>query len=133
MTDYKLIADSDPGGDLQTAFDAMAAEVVTSTPEKLMTYLSIANEVGFTESGALEAAVNAAISGGQLPSWVRSALETKGIDINNPQTGPLLVSLVGEVEAAKILAAGVVSVKKFPSLTIQQLENARYAREQGAI
>ena len=43
MIDYKNIADNDPGGDLDVAYEAMKKETVKSYPTKMMTYLDIAN------------------------------------------------------------------------------------------
>lgn len=134
MKYYKELADNDPGGDVQAAFDAMNSETIDTTPIKRMSYADIAREVGYQESAALESVVDAAISSNGLAKWVKSRLERDGIDVNDSQTQALLTSLIGATEAAKIISAGIVKEKKFPYLTsIQQLTNARYARAKGVI
>lgn len=135
--DYALIADNDPGMDLADAFASMSAETVAATPKKLMSYIDIANEVGFAESSYLEGVVNAAIDAAMLPSWVRSCLENNGIDVNNIQTGPLLDSLVAgpftQTMADAIKASGVVFVKKYDGLTPAILRKARIMRSEDRI
>ena len=128
MADYKFIADNDPGSDLDLAFLSMSIETVTSNPEKLMTYRSIANEVGYAESVELENGTAA------LAKWVNSDLQGRGIDINSPQTAELLGSgIVSNETATKLLAAGVVSSPKFPGLKKGHLQNARQMRVAGEI
>ena len=138
MIDYKLIADNDPGGDLETAFAQMQAETVTvPVPGKRQTYLSIADEVGFAEAAALSGTVEAEVTAKQLPKWVDVALEQDGIDVTNPQVGPILSSLVNEtltqtmVDA--IIATGSEDRPKYPGLRIGYLADARRKRERGEI
>lgn len=128
MTDYKGIADGDPTGDLQAAFDSMAAETVATTPEKLMTYRSIANEVSFAASAELETSVLAS-----MPAWLNANLQTGGIDVNNSQTAALLGSLVTTATADAIIAAGVINVAKYPGLKIGHLADARRQRIAGEV
>lgn len=138
MIDYKLIADNDPGGDLEAAFATMAAETVSvPIPGKRQTYLSIADEAGFTEATALSATVDAAVSGGQLPKWVDTALERDGIDVTNPQVGPILNGLVNasltQAMVDAILATGIEQQPKYPGLKEGHIQNARQKRTRGEI
>ena len=128
MIDYKFIADNDPGSDLDLAFLSMSIETSTSNPEKLMTYRSIANEVGYAESVELENGTAA------LAKWVNADLQGRGIDINSPQTAALLNSgIVSSETSSKLLAAGVVITPKFQGLKIGHLQNARQMRAAGEI
>lgn len=128
MIDYKKIADGDPGGDLEVAFAAMAVEevVVTPAPEKLMTYRSIANEVGFAASGELEAGVLDASNG--MPQWLNIDLQSRGIDVNNPNVAGLIGALVTATTATNILAAGVTYALVYPNLKAGHLETSRIKR-----
>lgn len=132
MVDYKLIADNDPGGDIETAYAAMAAETVTSTPETRLTYLSIANRVGYAAAAALYDRVIA-----NMPAWINQAMMQGGVDVNNPQTAGILNSLVGGGFTAKMMSdiinAGVESSPKYPGLKIGHLANARQKRAAGDI
>lgn len=132
MIDYKAIADADAGGTLDAAYAILAAETITTNPEKKMSYLSIANEVGFTEATELSKRVPAVLEG-----WVDAALKGDGIDVNNPQTSALVNSLVDanftQAMADAVLAAGNVSTPKYPSLKIGHLANARDMRARGVI
>ena len=127
MVDYKLLADEDVGGDLRTAYEAMVVMTVDSTPKKLMTYVDIASEVGFTEASDLEVAVVAG-----SPAWVHDALQTRGLDVNDSVVQAQLLILVPQHEAA-ITAAGVVTEKKYPGLKEGYLSDARRKREEGKI
>lgn len=131
MVDYKAIADGDPGGDLDSAYTTMAAETVITTPEKLMTYRSIANEVGFAASAELEAGVLNDSNG--MPSWLHADLAARGIDVNNPDVGALIGVLVSAPTATAILAAGQVPVAVYTGLKVGHLQNARQQRAAGEI
>ncbi len=130
MVDYKLLADNDPGGDLQQAFDLMSIQTVDSTPEVLMTYRTIASKVGFAESGELEAAV---LGEPTLPQWLNVDLQSRGIDVNDPQVAGLLNTLVSAATAANITAAGVIVSPKYPNMKVGHLKNARDQRNDGVI
>lgn len=138
MIDYKLIADNDPGGDLETAFAQMAAETVTvALPGKRQTYLSLADDVGFTEAMTLSATIDVAVQAGKLPKWVDSAMESGGIDVTNPQVEPILQSLVNASLSAEVVSAiletGVETRAKYPGLRVGYLADARRKRARGEI
>jgi len=130
MIDYKLIADNDPTGTLDSAFASMSAETITTNPEKLVTYISVANQVGFAESGELEAGV---LSDTTLPKWVDKSLNTGGVNVNDPQVAGLLSVLVSAATSTKILAMGDVLSPKYPNLTMGVLADARRLRTEGVI
>jgi hypothetical protein len=126
---YKLIADNDPSGELETAFAAMAAETVTSTPEVMVTYRQIGETVSLAASAELETALND--SGNGIPSWVDTALTKDGINVNDPQVADVLGSLSSS--AADITAMGVVTSPVYAGLKIGHLANARQMRMDGRV
>ena len=130
MVNYKLIADNDPSGDLETAFAAMGAEAVTSTPEVMVTYRRISAAVSLAASAELEAAVKAELT---IPSWVDTALASDGIDVNDAQVSAVLDSLVSVATAAAIKAMGVITDPKYKGFKIGHLANARQMREEGRV
>ena len=138
MIDYKAIADADIGDGLEDAFIALKALSAPSTDsEHLMSYLSIANQVDFATSMALETVVKAAIVGSLLPEWVDTRLNNTGVDVNNVQTAGLLTSLVAgpftQAMVDAIVAAGVTQVFTFPSVQLGHLQNAREKRIAGVV
>ena len=124
---YKLIADNDPGGDLQTAFNSLASETIITTPETMITYRKIAARVSLTATAELETAISA------LPLWVNKALQTDGIDVNDAQTAAVLSSLVSTETASSIIALGQISTPKYQGLKLGHLQNAREMRAEGKI
>ena len=128
--DYKLIADNDPAGELQSAFDSMKTETVTSTPEVMVTYRRISASVSLAASAELEAAVLAAQA---MPSWVNTALASDGIDVNDPQVSATLNNIVSADTAAAIIAMGIVTIPKYAGLKIGHLANARQMRAEGRV
>lgn len=132
MINYKLIADNDPGGDVEAAYASMSGETVSSTPETRMTYLSIANRVGFGTAAALYERVVAG-----MPAWVNESMLNGGVDVNNPQTYGLLRSLIGGNFTADmadaIVSAGIERTPKYPGLRLGHLVNARQKRAAGEI
>lgn len=123
--DYKALAAEDTGETLDVFFARLSAEKIASKPKKMMTYISIANEVSFTGSSSLEKGVATATANGQLPAWVDDALKSSGVDVNDPQTGALLDAIVPPETATAIKAAGVVYAPKYPDLKEGYLQNAR--------
>lgn len=139
MIDYTSIANGDPGGDLQLAFESMTAETVEQAQDRKVNYVVIANEAGFAEAGALEARIRAKIAANELPEWVHDALKSGGLNINDSQLETQLLSMVDEVSlttahANKILTLKTVSVAKYPQLREQShLAKARKLRVEGKI
>lgn len=130
MINYKSIADNDPGGDLETAFNTMADEVITETPEVMITYRKIGAAVSLTASFELEAAIKASA---QIPTWVDDVLRTDGIDVNDPQVSATLGALVSAQTAADILLMGQITKPKYEGLKLGHLQNAREMRSEGKI
>ena len=130
MVDYKLIADNDVGGDLEGAFNAMSLEIISTTPEVMVTYRRISASVSLTVSAELQAAVlNATL----IPAWVNQALAYDGININDPQVKSVLSTLVYEDSANRIIEMGVVKAPKYSNFKIGHLANARQKRAEGKI
>lgn len=137
MIDFALIADFDPGGDIETAFASIAAETKAVTAEYRMNYLTIACDVGLVESAALETVISNAIAAGTLPKWVDTKMNGDGLDINNSKTvevlGTLIVDPFTQTMADAIIAAGVSTSSKFPNLKLQHVTQARAMRTAGKV
>lgn len=140
MTDYyKTLADADPGGDLQAAYEAMKAETVdVSRGEYRITDQDIAAEIGPVEGLAFTAALEAARDAGALKPRILRWLEGKGIDINNPGTRGMLAQLVAadhldQALVDKVVAMGSIAQPKYPGLELGHLQNARDWRKEGKI
>ena len=131
MIDYKLLADNDPGGDLEVAFNLMYEQTVATYPQKLMTYIDIASRAGFFVSAELQ---NAVVDNVGIPSWVDIALSRDGVDVNDEQTQSVLSSIVSEETALAISALGVELISRFPQLTsVRHLDKARVMRADGRV
>jgi len=142
MVDYKLLADNDPGGDLQIAFEAMKAETVTQAQGRKLTYLQIANEVDFATATALQKRISALVVAGTFPEWLDASLKAEGVNINDPQIHGeqgALNALVGDgaefsqVQADAIAALKNVTTLKYSGLKLGHLETARAMRLKGDI
>lgn len=137
--DYKAIADADPGGDLTTAFLAMAAETETkSRGVHKVTQLEIANQTGMAVATRFRDGLDSAVTDGLVPGWVVGALDADGIDINHPSTQGAMDGLVtaqklqqDDVDA--IIAMGSETVNVWPGLKEGYLQNAREKRAAGKI
>lgn len=130
MIDYKLLADNDPGGNLDTAYAAMSTETITTNPELMITYRKIGADCGLAVSAELEAAVKADAN---IPDWVNTALANDGINVNDPQVSATLASLVSAESATSISALGDVVELKYPNLKKGHLQNAREMRQEGRV
>lgn len=125
---YKLIADGDPGGELQAAFESMKAETVTSTPEVMITYRRI-SVMSFAAMVALEAAIKATESTNDA---IHALLKTDGIDVNDAQVAGVLIGLV-PTHANDIIAMGVITTPTYAGLKLGHLQNARQMRIEGRV
>ena len=88
MIDYKNIADNDPGGDLDVAYEAMKKETVKSYPTKMMTYLDIANLLDLSKSKELQDAV---VGIADIPEFVDHELKSGGLDVNDVKSQYMLL------------------------------------------
>ena len=131
MVNYKLLADDDPGGDLQTAFDSMEAETVTTNPEVMLTYKGIARDVNLNTAGQLALALDSS------PVWIDHAMRTDGINVNNLQVAPFLTTLIGgsftQAMVDSIKSLGNVVSPKYVGLKKGHLANARQMRADGRV
>ena len=131
MINYKLLADNDPGGELQAAFDSMAAETVATTPETQVTYTTLARDVDLVTANALTSKLST------QSAWIDNALNSECINVNNPQVGPFLDALVDtdftQLMADNVKALGNVISPKYPGLKIGHLANARQMRADGRV
>lgn len=134
---YKLYADDDPGGTLESAFATMEAATVNTTPKYRLTYMSIASKVDLAAAIAIEKAIDGAIGLKAIPKWVATIMVTTGLDINDPQVQMILGQLIGanlsEAQADKILAVGVVKEPMYPGIKIGHLNDARVQRKEGNV
>lgn len=90
MVNYTAIGLADskldpPVADPTQAAAAIRAMTVDTHPEKLMSYISIANEISAETANELEKVINAAITAGAIGAWYGERMNGKGIDVNNPQ------------------------------------------------
>ena len=129
--DYTKIADNDPTGDLQVAFDAMLLLTEDVTPEThLINYRLVAKDLTMAKSKTLQEAVVATAA---IPDWVDTAMAGgDGININAPEVPNALTAmgLTAELKA-EILALGVSTNLMFPSLKLGELQTARDKRTRG--
>tara|TARA_S200002703_G_scaffold1263_1_gene2210 strand:+ start:11128 stop:11535 length:408 start_codon:yes stop_codon:yes gene_type:complete len=134
IVDYKLLADNDPGGYIETAFAAMQAETVTSAQDRKLSYIDIANEAGFQVATNLQLKIKAAIDAGVFPDLVDSALKGDGININDPQVAVVISTLgLSAGDEAAVLDLQNVTSAKYPNLRIGHLSDARRKRERGEV
>ena len=128
MIDYKNIADNDPGGDLDVAYEAMKKETVKSYPKKMMTYLDIANLLDLSKSKELQDAV---VGIADIPEFVDHELKSGGLDVNDVKSQYMLRAIVSEDTANAIIGLGAVVTLAYPNFKIGHLSNARHMRLEG--
>jgi len=137
MIDYRGLADGDPGGTLQDAFNIMETATVSEAEDRSFNYTQIANQAGFGVATELQAVVTMLVGANQFPAWVNSALESEGINVNDPQVSGAVTSLVAaglsQESADAILALRYVENKVYPRIKIGYLANARQKRIDGEI
>lgn len=137
--DYTAIADADPGGDLNSAFDTMDAEtVVKSRGKYLVTQMDIAEQLGLDAAVIVRDAFEAAVAANQLPSWVVTAMDAGGININHQgvatKVGQMVTaSELTQAQADAFLDLGNATLSKWPGLKHGHLQNAREKRARGEI
>ena len=128
MTDYKKIADGDPGGDLQAAYEAMIAETEqVSRGEYRVTDKMIASALGLAAANDFLDAVEMAV-----PARVTSWLKSGGIDVNHVDTVSTLTA-INPPNVVAVLAMGKEAVSKYPAMEITHLEKARSMRSEDRI
>ena len=134
--DYKFIADNDPGGDLQSAFNVMSTEMTDSTEKKLITDSMLAREIGLVDANAVMDGIERAVSEGVLPQRVVRWIETQGIDINFQDTRDTLLFLQqGDyiTEDLRLKVLTLSKVPKYQGITLADIEKARLLRAQGKV
>lgn len=120
--DYKLIADSDSGSDLEQEYNSLASLTTpVSKGSYKVTDLMIASSLGVTRTVSFLAGLDQAVAAGDLPSIVLDWLKKDGIDINHPDTSASLNYLVskshiGNTDVEEILALGSEQQYVFPGL-----------------
>lgn len=134
MADYKSIADNDPGGDAQAAFEALKGMKQNSNENVMITDLSMANRLGFTVANEILDGIQMAIDANQISSRVMRWIETVGIDVNNSDS-------VAQIDA--LVVAGLITTDHktallnlgkefmFPGITKSDVEKARRLRSEG--
>jgi len=132
----KQIADNDPGGAVDDAFNAMSSEMTHGNGQRLLTDQSIANDLGLIRGVAIMTAIEQAVSDGVLPSRIIRWIEGHGIDVNHADTQSTLESLeiseyITTDQRNAIIALG--HEPKFPGLTLSDLQKARRLRIEGKI
>ncbi len=126
---YTKIADNDPSGDLETALAKMLLMTEEVTPDEVMvTYRTVGRDVGLAESKEFE---DALIASADIPLWVNEALNSDGLNVNDPQTAGTLKEILNADLADSIIALGVLTSLMFPSLRAGELQTARDKRIRG--
>lgn len=140
MTDYKKIADGDPGGELEAAYNSMIAETEQSPiqGEYRVTLTTISKKLGRDAARLVNAKLKQAVADGHMDQWELDELYDDGFDLNDPETKKAIAKLkqegaLGETEAAALLGMAMQSVPLYPGLEMGHLQNAREMRERGEI
>lgn len=131
---WTQIANGDPGGTVDQAFSAMAAETVSNTAEKRVTDIDMARDMGFAQANNFLNGIQAAIDAQAIPARVMRWIETVGLDVNNNQVATVLGNLVtaGHVTAGQVNAVLALGrVAKYPGLEKWHIEKARRLRAEG--
>ena len=130
---YTTIADADPGGDLQAAYDALVARKVSTTDQVRITDVDMARELGFGKAIGILDGIQTAIDANALPARVMRWIEQVGLDINHTGTVNALSNLVPTYISASDATdlQNMGKVAEFPGLTIKDLEKARRLRSEG--
>ena len=128
MVDYTLLADNDPGGDLETAFAVMSAQTAVRTRNShRVNDIMIAKHLGFTAATEFLNDVEAALDP-RVVAWLRG----DGIDMAHPDVATILDQINPRHKDAA-LAMGKETVPKYPGLRIGHLATARQMRAEGKI
>lgn len=127
--DYKLIADEDPGGDLEEAYATMKARTVLNEKrEARYTDQDIAREIGFALANQFLDDVEAAV-----PPRVMYWLKTLGIDVAHLDTRAVLTN-INPRNVDLVLALKDEIVPKYGiGFKLGHLQNARQYRLEGKI
>ena len=134
MIDYKVIADADPGGDLQAAFEAMRDETVTSykalSGNELRLW-SAANPYDYSAikmAAATNVVAEIAFSLIQTPD---SLLELNRADVLLMVEGMVTGGIFSEEGKNALLAMATVITPAYPGLNQAILAKARDMRKEG--
>jgi hypothetical protein len=124
---------------VENAFDSIKVLSVLQSKNKYMqTYTGIADDVDFATSKSFSDSVKSAIAVDALPSWVDEALNSAGLNVNDPEVSNVLTLMVAslglsQTVADAILETGFEDVKTFPSLKMGHVQNAIHKRHTGEI
>lgn len=131
---YRQLAQDDPGGTVQAAFDTLSAMTVSHTAsEKLITERAVLFALGGTDGETLLQVLEAAGQGNpviaRVVTWLKPG-EGKGVDVCNAETQLVLGSLVGQGGVTqemvdKLIALATTETLKYPNLDIEDIEYVR--------
>ena len=127
MIDYKVIADADPGGDLQAAFEAMRDETVTSYRALSGNELRLWSAANPNDYSAIKVA-EIAFSLIQTPD---SLLELNRADVLLMVEGMVTGGIFSEEGKNALLAMATVITPAYPGLNQAVLAKARDMRKEG--
>lgn len=124
---------------VNNAFDAIKGlKTLTSRGNYKQTYVSLAAEIGADFVDQLSGGITQAIAAGVVKPWVNEALETEGLNINDPNVTTKLSALVGNfgidqpmVDA--VLGTGMGDVYNFPRLKPGHVQFALQRHQRGEI
>jgi len=141
MTDYKLIADADPGGDLFAAYTALSAQTTTAVGETRLNLTGVANALGSAVADRIEDALDAALQAKVIKKWAyNSMVDGAGAGLNladkdmPARLGSFVqAGLLSQDDVDSLLGLASIDVAKFPGLTPAHLDKARTMRSEGRI
>jgi len=137
MTDYKKIADGDPGGDLQTAYLSMKGQadpgVKTLTGNELRIWAAM-NDADYNNLKAAAANSVAAEMAVALIQNPDSILEMEKQEVVALITGLNQSGVISDTGKAALENMAAVTTPKYPGLTQQTvLAKARTMRQEGRV
>jgi hypothetical protein len=137
MIDYKAIADADPGGDLQIAFDAMKAEavdVLRDVESRMMSARTVYGLIGDVSGKAAMDAIKTSLTDSDVKSWFSP--DQGGVDsflVGPTFDGLAAGGVITQAEADLVKSYAYTKTPKYPSLRMGHLQDARRKRAAGEI
>ena len=136
MTDYKAIADADIGGDLQTAFEALRDQTVSSYRAVTGNELRLWSASNSADYSAIKAAAETNVIAEIAFSLIASPdsiLELDRADVRNMIDGLVGAGVMSDTGKTALLAMATVNAPQFPGLNQAILAKARDMRAGGRV
>ena len=122
MSIYDDLRADDPGGDLQSAFEALAAMTHTvPLAENTVNVRTVASRYGLLEAEAIRQVVEA-----NYPAWVLKDFEGEGLNVCDPATqAALTVPPFTQPQVDKLISFTTETRLKYHGLKVTHLDKAR--------